>query len=146
MEKVLAIAATLGIGVLIAFQPPANALLAKHVGDLGSAFVSLVISTTIVGILLVAAGQVGDLGGLSSFKPVYLLGGLGSAAVVFGTIITVRELGAGGVVAALVFTQLTVSAVIDRFGWLEVSQISFSTERIVGIVLLLAGTVLVTAQ
>lgn len=146
MERVLAIVATLGIGALIAFQPPANALLARHVGDLGSAFVSLVISTAIVGTLLVAAGQVGDLDGMQGFQPVHLLGGVGGAAVVFGTIVTVRELGAGGVVAALVCTQLAMSAVIDRFGWLDVDRIDLSPQRIAGMALLLAGTLLVTAR
>lgn len=146
MERILAIVATLGIGALVAFQPPANALLARHVGDLGSAFVSLTISTLIVGALLVAAGQVGELAGVSGFRPVHLLGGVGGAAVVFGTIITVRHLGAGGVVAALVCTQLAVSALIDRLGWLDVQQIGLTTERIAGIALLLAGTFLVTAR
>lgn len=146
MDRVLAIVATLGIGALVAFQPPANALLARHVGDLGSAFMSLVISTTIVGTLLVAAGQVGGLDGLHAFRPVHLVGGVGGAAVVFGTIVTVRELGAGGVVAALVCTQLAMSAVIDRFGWLDVAQIGLSPQRLAGMALLLAGTLLVTVR
>lgn len=146
MDRVLAIAATLAIGGLVAFQPPANALLARHVGDFGSAFVSLLMSTLIVGFLLVVSGQVGRLEGLTEFRPVHLIGGIAGAAVVFGTIVTVRHLGAAGVTAALVCTQLTVSAVIDRVGALGVPSIELSAPRLIGIGLLVAGTFLVTAR
>ncbi|HVL94686.1 MAG TPA: DMT family transporter [Solirubrobacteraceae bacterium] len=146
MDRVIAIVATLAIGGLVAFQPPANALLARHVGDFGSAFVSLLLSTLIVGTLLLASGQVGRLEGLVEFRPVHLIGGIAGAAVVFGTIITVRHLGAAGVTAALVCTQLGVSALIDRFGAIGVPQIDLSPARLIGIGLLVAGTVLVTTR
>ena len=146
MERVIAIAATMAIGVLVAFQPPANALLAKHVSDIGAAFTSLLISVIIVGVLLVISGKVGALEGLSEFRPLYLIGGIGGAAVVFGTIITVRYLGALGVTAALVCTQLAASALIDRFGWVGVEQLALTPKRLIGITLLLLGTLLVTAK
>jgi uncharacterized membrane protein YdcZ (DUF606 family) len=57
----LAIVATLLVGGLVAFQPPANALLSREVGDLGVAFVSLIISTALVALLLLVAGEFGDL-------------------------------------------------------------------------------------
>jgi transporter family-2 protein len=146
MDRALAIVAALAVGALVAFQPPANALLARHVGDLGAAFVSLSISTVIVGVLLVAAGQVGQLEGLSHFRPVHLLGAIGGAGIVFVTIPTVRVLGVGGVTAALVCTQLIASALIDRFAWLDVQQVDLSLHRLAGMGLLIVGTMLVTSR
>lgn len=116
MDRVTAVVLTLLIGGLVAFQAPANALLARIVSDLGAAFVSLALSTSIVGVLLVAVGDLGELGGISGFKPEHLLGGISGAAIVAVSLITVRSLGAGGVTAALVAMQLIVSAILDRFG------------------------------
>src|SRR5207237_7236652 len=82
VSRVVAFICTLAVGGLIALQPPANAALAKHVGDLGAAFVSVSISMAVVGVLLLIAGHPGSLGGLSPFKPAYAIGGLGGAAVV----------------------------------------------------------------
>src|SRR3954471_19900327 len=106
MDRLAALVATLAVGALVAFQPPANALLARHVADIGAAFTSLVISTVITGVLLLAVGDVGHLRGLEHFRPEYALGGIAGAAIVLVSLITVRQLGAGGVVAALVATQL----------------------------------------
>lgn len=146
MERLLALAATLAVGGLVAFQPPVNAMLARHVGDLGAAFTSLVISTAIVGVLLVSAGSVGDLGGLGEFRPVHLIGGIAGAAIVLVTLISVRSLGAGGVAAALVSTQLIASALLDRAGAYGLDVAPITGTRALGIGLLIAGTLMVTSR
>lgn len=146
MARGLAIVVTLAAGALVAFQPPANALLARKVGDLGAAFTSLLFSTLIVGVLMVLAGQAGHLQGLSEFKAEHLLGGIAGAAVVLISLITVRSLGVGGVAAVLVSTQLIFSALIDRLGWLDVQKIGLTAPRLLGVALLIAGTVLITSR
>jgi transporter family-2 protein len=144
VDRGWALVLTLAVGGLVAFQPPANALLARHTGDLGAAFVSIVISLVVVGSLLVLVGRPADLGGVTELRPVHLLGGIGGAAVVFISLVAVKSLGAGGVAAALVCTQLIVSAVIDRYGWLGLPEEPLTFARVAGIGLLIAGTLLVT--
>ena len=58
-------------------------------------------------------------------------------------LIAVRTLGAGGVTAATIAGQLTMSVIIDRAGLLGLEQRSLDLWRIVGIALLAAGTYLV---
>lgn len=147
MGRGLAIVLTLGAGALVAFQPPVNALLARRVGDLAAAFTSLLCSTLIVGAVMVAAGQAGQLGALrDGVRPEYVIGGVAGVAVVLMSLIGVRTLGVGGVAAALVATQLIFSALIDRVGLLDVTQVGLTPARILGIALLIAGTVLVTSR
>lgn len=146
MDRAIALVATLFVGGLVAFQPPANALLARHVGDLGAAFTSLLLSTAIVGVLLVIAGDVGHLRGLDGFRIEHALGGIGGAAIVLVSLIAVRTLGALGVAAALVATQLAVSAVLDRAAVLGLDGTPLSTARITGIALLVVGTLLVVSR
>ena len=131
----------------MSFQPPANASLARHVGDLGAAFVSIAISAVIIGTLLLAIGHPGRLaGGIGSIRPEHVLGGVGGAAIVTVALIAVRPLGAGALIALLVTAQLVVAVVIDRFGWLGLSRVPISAIRVLGLVLAIAGTILVTRR
>jgi transporter family-2 protein len=146
MSRAVALVVTLLTGGLVAAQPPANELLARHVTVLGAAFVSLLVSTVIVGALLVLAGDPSALAGLSQLRPVHLLGGIAGAAVVTVSLVAVRELGAGGVTAALVATQLSVSVVLDRFGLLGLEGNTITLPRLAGIGLLFLGTYLVVSD
>ena len=76
----------------------------------------------------------------------HILGGVGGAAIVLVTLITVRTLGAGGVTAAILATQLIASAIIDRFGLLGVDKVGLDLTRLSGFALLIAGTLLVTSR
>ena len=145
MERLLAIAATLVAGALVAAQPPANSELGKQVGTLGAAFVSITISLLLIVVLLVGTGGAGQLSGLYNFRIEYALGGVAGAAIVSISLVTVRELGAGGVVAATVCSQLIVSLILDRLGVLGLSETAITLPRLAGVVLLIAGTVLLTA-
>jgi bacterial/archaeal transporter family-2 protein len=146
MSRALALVATLLTGGLVAAQPPANELLSRHVSVLGAAFVSLVLSTVIVGALLVVAGDPSALTGLSNFRAVHVLGGLAGAAIVTVSVVAVRHLGASGVTAALVATQLSVSVVLDRLGLLGLEGHALSLPRVAGIGFLFLGTYLVVSD
>lgn len=146
MDRLAALIITLAVGALVATQPPSNAALAHHVGDLGAAFVSLLISTVIVAVVLVAFGDPARLAGISAFRPEHALGGIAGAAVVAVSLVTVRTLGAGGVTAVLVAGQLTVAVLLDRFGVLGLPHVQLDWTRGLGIALIIAGAVLVTSR
>jgi len=146
VEKVAAVLATLVVGGLIAFQPPVNAQLAKETSVLGAAFVSTGISALIMAVLFLGAGKGGELRAVPSVPIEYLTGGILGAVLVSVSLVTVKTLGAGGVVAATVCSQLIVSAILDRAGVLGLEKIGLTPMRVAGFVLLLAGTALVTAD
>ena len=58
-------------------------------------------------------------------------------------LVTVRTLGAGGVVAATIAGQLTMSVIVDQFGLLGVDKDPISVPKLLGVLLLAAGTLLV---
>ncbi len=144
MSRPVAFICTLIVGALVALQPPANAALSDHVGDLGAALVSLMISVAIIGVLLVAVGHPGRLSGLGAFKPEYSLGGIAGAAVVSISLVAVRPLGVGGVTALLVAAQLIISIVADRLGWFGAHHVALSGGRLAGLALVIGGTLLIT--
>ena len=144
MDRGLAVVLTAAVGGLIALQAPINSRLGKSVGTWQAAAVSFGIGTILlVGIVLVAAGGFGTLHKATDPPWYYLTGGVLGAAYVTTVLVTVRPLGAGGVVAATIAGQLTTAVVVDQLGILGVARQPITAARIAGVVLLGVGTYLV---
>jgi bacterial/archaeal transporter family-2 protein len=144
--RLLAVLATIGVGALIALQPPVNSELAKRTSVVAAAFIATAIAALVLGALAVALGEVGHVRRIPHIPPAYLTGGLMGAVLVSVSLVTVRTLGAGGVVAATVTGQLVVAAILDQFGFLGLDRVGLTPARLLGFALLLAGTALVTAR
>ena len=61
-------------------------------------------------------------------------------------LVSVRELGAGGVTAATIAGQLTASVIADRLGILGLDERPLSLQRLAGVALLALGTFLVVRE
>jgi transporter family-2 protein len=147
VEKWLPVIATVVAGTLVAMQAPINSGLGKAVGSLAAASVSFAIGLTVlVAITLVAGGGFGELGAIGELKWHYLLGGVLGAAYVTTVLISVRTLGAGGVTAATIAGQLAMSVFIDRAGLLGLEERALTSQRLIGIALLAAGTFLIVRE
>jgi transporter family-2 protein len=146
MERLAAVLATVAVGALIAFQPPINSELGNRTSVLGAAFISTAISALVMGVIALALGELGHVRRIPHIPLIYVTGGLLGAVLVAVSLVTVRTLGAGGVVAATVTGQLVVSALLDRFGVLGLEKVELTPLRLFGFVLLLAGTAVVTAR
>jgi bacterial/archaeal transporter family-2 protein len=141
----LAVLATVTAGGFIALQAPINATLGRAVGSpFAAASISFAVGTAVlVAITLLFSGAYAGVSGLRGIGWVYLTGGLLGAVYVTTALVTVRTLGAGAVTAATVTGQFATSLVIDRLGVLGLEPRPFSAQRVIGVLLLAAGTFLV---
>ena len=147
MSRTLAVLLAVGAGCLVGIQAPINSRLGKSVGSVQAASVSFMVGTAVL--LLAVAFVNGGFGNLTHIgrAPWWaLLGGLCGAVFVTIAIITVRTLGASGLAAAVIASQLAVSVAIDRFGLLGIAKQPIGTHRIVGLALLAIGVVLVVRK
>jgi bacterial/archaeal transporter family-2 protein len=142
--KAIAVLATAAAGGLVAMQAPINSGLGKSIGSLPAASFSFVVGLIALGGIMLLSGEgfgrLGEVGGLSWY---YLIGGLLGAVYVTTVLISVRTLGAGGVTAATIAGQLTLSVVLDQLGILGLAQREITPARIVGVALLAAGVFLI---
>lgn len=143
MDRGVAVLLTALAGGLIAAQAPINAGLGKATGSMAAALVSFSVGTLALATVVVLSGKAGGLTSSFDVSWYYLLGGLLGALYVLNALVAVSTIGAGGVAAATVFGQLTASVVIDRLGLFGLDQVALSSQRVLGVALLLAGTVLV---
>jgi len=144
VDKGLTVLATVGAGGFIAMQAPINGMLGRTIGSLPAATVSFGIGVlALFGITLLIGGGFGEVGNAGNLSWYYLTGGMLGAIYVTTALISVKTLGAGGVTAATIAGQLTMSVVLDRIGALGLEERGLSPSRLVGVALLAAGTFLI---
>ncbi|MFN8160013.1 MAG: DMT family transporter [Solirubrobacterales bacterium] len=143
-STIAALLATIVVGALVTLQPPVNSELGRRTGDLGAAFVSVSVTFAILGVAMLLFGDFSSLSRLRGVPLIYLTGGIYGALFVAATLVTVRYLGAGVTIAVLVAVQLIVAAMLDHFGLLGLDVVALSPARVIGICVLIAGTILVT--
>jgi bacterial/archaeal transporter family-2 protein len=143
VDKGLAVFLMAVVGGLIALQAPINAGLGRETGSFAAALVSFGIGTLALAAIVIVSGKAGGVPEAANVEWYYLLGGLLGAAYVFSALVLVDEIGAGGVAAATVTGQLTMSVVLDRLGVLGLEQTPLTATRLIGVALLLTGTYLV---
>lgn len=136
----------IAVGAQLALQAPINSALGQHVGKLAASFVSFLVGTAILLILVFVSGEAGSLRGLGDVPAYELAGGLIGATYVATATFTVARIGAGAVVAATITGQLLSSLAIDDFGLVGVDAVGLDGIRILGALLLLGGTLLVVGQ
>jgi transporter family-2 protein len=148
VSKELAVLVTVAAGGFVAAQAPANNVLSDRVGTWGAVSVNFLVGTACVLLITFAfaGGFAGEDGARTPAWYYWVLGGTGGAAIVVTTLVAVRELGAGGVTVAVIAGQLTLSVVLDRLGVLGLDERAVTWEKLLGIALLAAGTVLVVRE
>jgi bacterial/archaeal transporter family-2 protein len=142
-RTLLAGLATVVVGGLIALQAPINSGLGKATGTFAAAAISFTVGTVLLVAIVVVTGELDKVSGAFHVPAYYLLGGILGACYVTTVLLTIRTLGAGGVTAATVAGQLSTSVVLDRIGFLGLEETPISLTRVMGVLLLFAGTWLV---
>ncbi|MBA3808426.1 MAG: DMT family transporter [Solirubrobacterales bacterium] len=147
MSRGLAVLVGITAGCLVGMQAPINSRLGKTVGSFQAASFSFLVGTAVlVAIAAFVRGGLGSLGQVSQVPWWALVGGLLGAVYVTVALVAVRTLGASGLTAVVITGQLAVSVAIDRFGLLGVARAPVGLQRILGLVLLVAGVVLVVRK
>ena len=140
MSKEVAVLLTVAAGGLVAAQAPVNNVVSRKVGTLGAVSVNFLVGTAIVLVVtFLFADGIRNVEGVASPAWYYwLFGGIAGVAM--------RALGAGGVTAATIAGQLTLSIILDRLGVLGLDERAITVQKMLGVALLAAGTVLVVHE
>ncbi len=147
MSRSIAVLVGIGAGCLVGMQAPINSRLGKTVGSVQAASFSFLVGTAVL--LVIAAfvrGGLGNLGQVGQVPWWALIGGLLGAVYVTVALVAVRTLGASGLTAVVITGQLAISVAIDRFGLLGVARQPVGMQRVLGLVLLVAGALLVVRK
>lgn len=141
--KIVSILTALSAGFLVAFQAPINAKLGNAMGGpLAAAFYSFAVGTLALAIIVLASGYTPRLADFQQTEPWMWVGGLLGAIFVTVAAWTVPTLGAALMISLFVAGQMIGALVIDKTGFLLPEQVDIGWERILALVLIMAGVVL----
>lgn len=130
------------VGAMLAFQAPANAALARGIGDpVWAAAISFGVGFILLCSIALMRGSGPDIASIQVVPWWALMGGLLGAVWVLAAIWSVSRLGVVTMMSAMVLGQLLAAVIIDSGGimGLEVRQISAS--RVVAIALVSLGVI-----
>jgi bacterial/archaeal transporter family-2 protein len=134
-------------GGFVGLQAPVNSRLGRQIGSLQAASVSFLVGTVVLlAIVAVSSGGLSPIANAPRAPWWALTGGLLGAFYVSVALIAVRTLGASSLTALVVAGQLAVAMAVDRFGLFGIAKQPIAATRVVGLVLLLAGVVLVVRK
>ena len=135
-----AVSAVFTAGLLVGFQHPINGLLSESTGELVAGLSNFLVGTALLLFLVLVTGRVRKLEGVRRARAWQFLGGLVGVVTVVAALSAVSVVGAAGLTAALVTGQLLGAIAIDRAGAFGLTVRAITARRLIGTLLLLAGT------
>lgn len=133
------------IGLVLPVQAGVNAQLRVSLGHpLTTAFVSFLIGTIALGLLLVLARVPLPASRAATQAPGWQwIGGLLGAVYIAAAVVLAPRLGAATLIASVVTGQMLGSLVLDHFGWVGFTEHPVSLPRLAGALLVVAGVALI---
>jgi len=140
----VAVAVSLLAGVAGSIQVAVSGALGRRVGVLEATAFSAVVGTVLVVAVVLAARQgLGTTVAALREPPWLWIGGVMGSIVVTSITFAPPRIGTFATVGLLIAGQLAMAAAIDYFGLFGLERIGLSAERLAGLALLAAGSVLV---
>ena len=137
--------AAMCVGIIIAAQPPMNALVARAIGSAASAAVISIAIALVFSMVLVAFSGAGRIAGdtLAQLPWWVWLAGVAGTVFVAGGIVIAPVTGALVFFVCLVAGQMIGSSIADHFGLFGLEVHPVSALRLCGIALVIPGAICV---
>lgn len=125
-------------GASAAVQSPVNSGLGKRIGVFEGGLWSFATGTLLLILLVLLFGR-GSFSAISAVPKWQLLGGCLGVVAVLSMIVCAPQLGVGLATVCILFGQITVAILIDTFGLFGATRVPLDYNRIIGMILMLAG-------
>lgn len=129
-------------GAAMSLQGVINTRLSDKIGLLESnAFVQgTAFTLSLIAVLLFGKGNFAL---IKNAEPVYLFGGALGLVITLTVMVSIHNLNPTTAISVILISQLLVAALIDAFGILGSEKIAFTPMKIFGVLLMIAGVILI---
>lgn len=129
-------------GALMSIQGVMNTRLSDRIGLLESnAYVQATAFVLSLFVMLIFGK--GNLSLLPKTNPLYLLGGALGLFITLTVMVSIQNLNASTAISVILISQLLVACLIDAFGIMDSERIAFTFSKVFGVVLMIAGVLLI---
>ena len=148
MQTDIALVVVFIAGGLAATQSAVNTQLGKILGSpFQASFVSFTVgAVALLAVLLLTRQSLPGFTRLINVPPVYLIGGFCGATLITVIIVFIPRVGVLNVLLFALAGQMTVSVVIDHYGWLGVHRQPIDMLRIAGLLLIFLGVLVLNRR
>lgn len=84
----------------------------------------------------------GNFSMIRNTPPVYLIGGALGLLITLTVMVAINHLNPTTAISIILISQLLIAALIDAFGILGSEKITFTVQKILGVILMIAGVIL----
>ncbi len=145
MQQFVLLAAAFAVGALVTTYLTINSLLAERVGSPAQAnLVYFLLAFSVTAVVFLVRDSPANLSKFSEVPWWALLTGLGGALAVFGSTTLIEQIGPDRYFVAGLAGQVIVSVLLAHFAWLGVEENAINWQKVLGVVLSLAGILLVS--
>ncbi|MFN3461601.1 MAG: DMT family transporter [Oceanibaculum sp.] len=132
-------------GIVVPVQAGLNAVMARHIGGaMNATFLSFLIGTGALAVILaVMRPPIPSLAAFGSVPLWAYAGGLMGLIYVASATFLAPKLGAATLLALVIAGQMIASLIIDQYGLIGFPENPITLLRVLGVVLLVAGVVLI---
>ncbi len=141
MAAIIPILMTILAGIGVAMQPPVNAMLARSGSVILAALISFGVGTAILLGIWATLDRTSP-AGLKDLPWWAWTGGIYGVIFVSTSAYAAPRLGLASMLTIAIAAQLTAALVIDHFGLIRLAQTPLTPMRVFGVLLVLAGLVL----
>jgi transporter family-2 protein len=142
VSKGLVILLLILAGTFVSLQASINARLAKYIGFLEAAFVSFLVGTVTLMILILFRGE-NNLKSIGEVPIIYLTGGILGALFVFSITYAIHIVGVTGTLAISISVQLLIGLLLDTFDPMKVIKLNISIYNVIGVLFVILGVFLI---
>ncbi|NCC81006.1 MAG: DMT family transporter [Clostridia bacterium] len=140
MSKATALFFAILAGICMGSQPAINGFLGKELTTKVAVLISLLISIVIMLVINLFSFDMENYKKVLQVPLFYVLaGGILGAVIIYYAARVVPILGSTVAISVFIVVQLIVSVLIDHFGLFGIAQSLITTQKLIGIVLLLSG-------
>lgn len=140
MSKSAAFLFAIIAGICMGSQPAINGFLGKEVTTKVAVLISLLISLIIMLVINLFGLDIENYRNLLNVHPFYIFaGGILGTIIIYYAAKVVPILGSTTAISVFIVVQLIISVLIDHFGLFGITQSLISTQKIIGVLLLLSG-------
>jgi transporter family-2 protein len=130
-------------GVAVGIQSPISASMGNRIGPVASSVI-VHLGGLLASLLLLIVRRGEKIQSWANLPAYMLLAGVFGLILIVSISYTLPKIGAGMMIALIVAGQLTAGILIDHFGWLGVPVRPINLSRVAGVMILLAGSYLIS--
>jgi transporter family-2 protein len=125
-------------GVAMSLQGVFNTRLGEKIGTYET---NVIVQGTglILGIIALLVAGNGNFRNIKDANKLYLLGGALGVIIIVTVMMGIKSLGPTCSISIILVAQLTAAALIDAFGLFDSTKISFGTNKVIGVIIMIAG-------